>query len=209
MVTKISKSRYYAGKGIQDTVKYFEAISKILEMSPEHGEYKEQLHKILNIICDMPWMPIRTSASVFLVSGNPSFLELYSHVGLSANAIETCNKVNIDLCMSGRAAKTGKMIFKTLIQKEDCPYVNQDNLTTRGQYAVPIKYNHKVLGVLNINVHEGHNQNDLEIQFLTDVSTTLSLLIKNHLLMNEIKHMDNKFNKIKTLPDRGQWYRNV
>ncbi|WP_420266892.1 hypothetical protein [Candidatus Magnetominusculus dajiuhuensis] len=195
MFDGLSKSHNYVGKGIQNTVKYFEAVSKIVEISPEHGEYKEQLRKILNIICDMPWMSMRTSASVFLVSDNPCILELYSHVGLSANTIETCNKVNIDLCMSGLAAKTGKMIFKTSIQKEDCPYVNQDNLTNRGQYSVPIKYNHRILGVLNINVHEGHNPNDLEIQFLTDISTTLSLLIKNHHLMKEIQHMDNKFKR--------------
>ncbi|MBF0486896.1 MAG: hypothetical protein HQK98_01920 [Nitrospirae bacterium] len=189
---------YYVGEGIQDTIKYLDAISKIVEMSPEHGEYKEQLHKILNIICDMPWMSIRTTASIFIVSDNSYILELYSRAGLSINIIQKCSQVHIDLCMAGLAVKTGKMIFKSSLQKEDCPHIKLEDMTNRGQYSVPIIYKEKVLGVLSINVHEGHETNDLERQFLTDIAKILSLIVRNQILMDSFESLD-KFAKKKYL----------
>ncbi len=134
----------------------------------------EQLRKALETIINSPFLPLQTSAAVFLV-GKPETLELEVHCNLPKAVPIHCAQVPFGRCVCGRAAQTGQIQFTDCVdEKHETTY---ENIKPHGHYCVPIKHEDEVLGVFLLYLNEGHAYNERESEFLMAVGNIMAGLI--------------------------------
>lgn len=175
------------------------AINQILMVSLEPVSLKAQLQKVLDIISDVPWLLQKTTGCIFVVEDDPNVLVMKAQKGVSLDLYRACGHLPFGKCLCGRAAETGKTIFKTAI--DDHHDITFENMHNHGHYCVPIISKDQVLGVINLYVPEGHTRTDLEDNFLSSVSSVLAGMIERKIADEKISHIANH-DMLTGLPNR-------
>ncbi|MGB9858056.1 MAG: PAS domain S-box protein, partial [Dictyoglomaceae bacterium] len=97
-----------------------------------------------------------------------------------------CRKVPFGKCLCGRSAERKEIIFSSHLDENH--EIRYEGIEEHGHYCVPIIYQGKVLGVINLYLKDGHSSSKMEEDFLKGVSYTLAGII-NH------KKLEDKFHR--------------
>jgi len=165
-----------AAERIESNVRVQEALFAILHVSMRPIPLVQQLEKILELLFEIPWISFESKGSVFLVGDEPGVLELVAQRGLHTSLLEACKRLPFGTCLCGRAASTGKLVFRGNVDGHH--EIGYDDMRPHGHYCVPILSGSRVLGVLNLYVGEGHTRSHREDEFLTAVGHTLAGIVE-------------------------------
>ncbi|MFH1355136.1 MAG: ATP-binding protein [Candidatus Omnitrophota bacterium] len=155
------------------------AINSLLNLSLQDIPIEELLKKALDIIVSIPWLAFESKGSIFLVEDDPRTLVMKANRGLSDQLLTMCARLPFGRCLCGKAALSGKIIFREHIDKDH--EHTFDGIAAHGHFCAPIiSSNKKVLGVVNLYVKEGHIRKKIEEEFLFMFGNTLSGIIERN-----------------------------
>jgi diguanylate cyclase (GGDEF)-like protein len=172
MRKKVQESEEFTQRSYQTRM----AISAMLETAMEPLSLSRQLEVALDIILTIPWLTILNKGSIFLFDAEKSELQMAAQRNLSESLLSNCKILPMGHCLCGRAAQTREIVFSQHIdERHDVMY---DGITPHGHYCVPILSQGKLLGVLNIYVHDGHKHKPEEDAFMVTIANTLAGVIE-------------------------------
>lgn len=160
------------------------AISEILHVSLEPITLEEQLNKIIKLLTSIPWLSVQGKGAIFLYNDQEQQLEMKAQYGMDEVLLEKCAQVPTGHCLCGKAAATGKTVFKGHLDDEH--QIHFDGMLDHGHYCLPIISRGKLLGVLNTYVDAGHQREASEEKFLTTAADTLSGIIERAIAEREL-----------------------
>ena len=172
-------------------------ISSVLHLSLENISLNEILKRVLDLILSIPWLVFNSKGSIFLVEDKSEVLVMQSQRKFSKSLQMKCAQIPFGKCLCGQAALTKEIQFADSI--DDRHQISYSGITSHGHYCVPILYNDKTLGVINLYLKEGHRQDQKEEKFLIAISNALAGVIirkqtdhelKRHEMELEIKNRD-------------------
>ncbi|MBF0563753.1 MAG: PAS domain S-box protein [Nitrospirae bacterium] len=149
-------------------------INKIFQVSLEPIPFEEQLKEALRLILSIPRLSLLASGCIFIVNDDDNTLSAKVH-NFSSQQLILCGTVAIGTCVCGVAAQRGEIIFNDRI--DEMHTLSYDGMPPHGHYAIPIKYNDLVIGVLTIYLREGHKRDYGEESILKTIANTLAGII--------------------------------
>jgi signal transduction histidine kinase len=150
-------------------------LNSLLKLSLEAIPFEDLLKLALEHILSLSWIGDRGSASFFFFDDNPSVLELKSTLSTPDFPGPSCSSVPTGNCLCGKAALEGTTFFGNHGSGE----------TSHAHYCVPIRFEHKTLGIICIGLPENHTYDPLEEEMLTAISNTLAGIIQRNRMMDE------------------------
>ena len=154
---------------------------------------EEKLEKILGHIIAIPWVAFESKGCVFLVENDPKVLVMKAHHGMSKRLLAMCERVPFGQCLCGRAASSGETEFSECV--DNCHDITHKGISHHGHYCVPFKSHEKVLGVLNLNLKEGHSRDESEDRFVYAVADVLAGIVERSRSENNLVQTLEKLRK--------------
>ena len=164
-----------------------EAQNQMLGISLLPISLKEQLHKILQLILNIPWLSLEKKGCFFLSNEIQNTLTMVAQYNLSEELLKQCSTVLYGDCLCGKAAKYNHLIFKSCMDA-DHEYLTEKTMP-HGHYILPIISSGKTLGVLNLYVKHGHCSDKLEQDFLYSSARLLAGIIERKMLEQKLHRL--------------------
>ncbi|MBC8440769.1 MAG: GAF domain-containing protein [Deltaproteobacteria bacterium] len=162
------------------------ALSDILRTSLEEIPLEEILSAILKKILNIPWFAFGKKGGIFLVEDDPDVLVLKAHNNFSKEALKACRRVPAGKCHCGKVLQTRKIVFSNHVDADH--EIRYEGMSAHGDYCVPIIVQDTVMGVLNVHVKEGHQNDSREEKFLILVANTIAAIVVRKKAEESLKH---------------------
>jgi PAS domain S-box-containing protein len=153
-----------------------QALNSILRMSLEAVSIEEQMHRVLALIIQLPWLALEAQGCIFLVEEDSRGLVMKAHIGMPAGALSACQRVPFGTCLCGRAIAANEIVFASCIDERHT--TRFPGMLPHGHYCVPIACGERRIGLLSLYVREGHRPSSTEAQFLRAVTDVLAGIIE-------------------------------
>ncbi|MFH1689344.1 MAG: GAF domain-containing protein [Candidatus Eisenbacteria bacterium] len=151
------------------------AINALLSLALTDTPLQEVLQRALDQVTSIPWLTLESTGSVFLFDEDAEELVMEVETGLSDSIKGLCARVPLGRCLCGRAAASQETQFAGCVDhRHDIAY---EGMVPHGHYCVPIVFDGRTLGVVNLYVKEGHRRDQREEAFLTAMASTLASII--------------------------------
>ena len=169
-------------------LKAFEELSKIIN---SEKDIKESLNNTLDLILDLFKVP---SGSIMLVDRSNHFMDISVAKGDKADDIKEI-KINVGEGIAGKVAQTGEsMVVNDISSSKDFNknIGEQIEYIPRNILCVPIKFQDKILGVIEIMDKFDDDFSDDDKNLLLSIANSLSIAIANVRLYNLSKQTVNR-----------------
>jgi PAS domain S-box-containing protein len=169
------------------------AINSILNISLKNIPLEDILKKTLETILAIPWLSLESRGAIFLAE-EPNTLVMKAQNGIHPELLKKCNRVPFGKCICGKAALSQEIQF--------CDKINHDHETSypgiipHGHYCAPITFGQKTLGVINLYVKEGHQQDKKEMELLSAIANMLAGIIQRKQAEKQLAQNEEKFRSL-------------
>lgn len=183
-------------------------ISSVLKISLDPISLEEQLSRVLDLILTIPGFAMHARGSIYLVEqGSSAGLALKAMHGFSVSQVESCKTVTLGKDVSpARAASCQIMSTDCLEAPHEIQYIVSGSA---GQYCVPIVFNKRVLGMINVAVTGAHRRSPEEEEFLMAIANSLAGLIERHQSNAEKERLREQLGETEKLAALGRIAANV
>ena len=179
------------------------AISSILRISLEPIPLDEQLHRILDLIIQLPWLSIDAKGCIFLFDEGSMELVMKAQVRMPAGALNSCHRVPLGVCLCGQAIANDELIFTNTF---DCRHeILYPSILPHGHYCVPITFGGQRIGLLNLYVRAGQEPQPHDERFLRAVADVLAGVIKRAQVEQSLRRSEERFDLAVRGTDAGIW----
>ncbi|MBF0627128.1 MAG: PAS domain S-box protein [Magnetococcales bacterium] len=151
-------------------------VNDLLEISLRSESLSALLHRALNRILAIPWLPIEPRGAVFLKDPGVDRLNLAAQTGLDPELQVRCARVPFGTCLCGQAAQSRETVFADHLDERHVIRIR--NMAPHGHACLPIFSGERMLGVLNLYLRDGAGRSEILEDFLVLVTTTLAGLIE-------------------------------
>lgn len=176
-------------------------VNTLLEASLGESSLQTLLEQCLDLILAMPWLSFESMGCIFLVEDDPLVLVMKTHRGFSKDHKKKCRLLPFGKCLCGRAALSKEIIFASHV--DDRHDIHLEGAKDHGHYCVPILAKQTVLGVINIYVKSGHQQDPREEEFLKTIANTLASVLVQRYGEKEKKKIHNQLLQSQKLESIG------
>lgn len=166
-----------------------EILGRLMQVSLRMMPLDEYLNSALQMLTDsVTWFQEKKNACIFLVndSGEHDRLEMIAGINISEERMKTCSILPFGKCLCGKAAASREIIFVSDVNDEH--QIKPESSDQHGHYCVPIEKEEQLLGVLMLQLPEGHESSVHEILFLKRIAGVLSMGISRHQAEDEIEY---------------------
>ncbi|MDQ7826968.1 MAG: PAS domain S-box protein [Candidatus Eremiobacteraeota bacterium] len=163
-------------RDLQHSHDFQKDLNSLLRLSLLDISLQVTLERALSIVLSLPWAGAMRKGSIALIEGDPERLVIKAHRELSREHLELCGNIPIGTCLCGKAAQTKKVQFASHVGTSH--EIRSKNMEPHGHYCIPIRSFDKVFGVLNIQLDDGHQRDQREVDFLLTAANTLASLIQ-------------------------------
>lgn len=186
---------------------YFEnTINTVLKTSLLQLSLGEMLDRILDSLLAIPMLSLDKIGSIYLVEDEPEHLVLKAHRGYDEAFLRRCAIMPFDKILSEKVAETsGNAFADSFTECREC----HSGISPHGHYCIPIISGQKILGVLNLVLREGHEEDKQEEGFLSTISTTLAGIIERKKVELEKEKLQNQLIESEKLSALGRMMSNV
>lgn len=166
-----------AQNDLQQLRRQQEIVENLLRISFNDTSLAAQLSLALDLIVEIPWLPLTAKGGIFLVDKTrPKALTLFVHKNMAPSLLQHCGNLSFGECLCGKAAAEQRFIFApSLPEQEAFRYAGMED---QSHYVIPIVRGNHLLGVLMLYAVAGHASGENERKFLETVANTLALLIE-------------------------------
>ncbi len=162
-------------------------INMILNESLGDISLEEILRKSLNMIFAVPWIPMQSVGSIYIVDDDSDTLTMKAYASIPEPVKRHCARIPLGECVCGRAAMSQNIEFVTVA--DDGRAICRGALPPHTQYAVPITSGGKTLGVINLYLGDGHIGTRHEEDFLKSVADALAGIIVRKKAEEKAQHL--------------------
>jgi PAS domain S-box-containing protein len=148
------------------------AVNALLELSLLERPIEEILEEALKMVLGIKWISVESRGCISVVEDEPDILVMKAQIGLGEPIRKACARLPFGRCLCGRAAQSGKVVFADRLDERH--EVSYEGIVEHGHYCVPIVFEGRTLGVMNIYTAPGHVRNTAEEEFLTAIANALS-----------------------------------
>lgn len=177
--------RFQARDELRHTYETQRVIDSILRLGLEANDLTDVLNRALDLVLSIPGLAVESSGSIFLVEQEPEVLVLKAGSGLSREVRDDCSRIPFGKCVCGRAAAERRTIYAGGLEEESHE-LHHEMMIPHGHYCVPIIFSGKVLGVMNITLHDKHPHDSREENFLTAIANALAGVIERKRVEREL-----------------------
>ena len=178
-------------------------LNVLLRLSMEERSLDEQLHRALDQILSIPWLPVLRRGAIFVIGEPGGALCLRAQQGLEPELQATCAQISFGQCLCGRAAARGEIEFADHVdERHEIVY---DGMPPHGHYCVPILSSMapsfaqgSVIGVLVLYLEEGHRREVQEEAFLHAVGHTLAGMVERGLAADALRESEQRLRELNT-----------
>ncbi|MGV1100654.1 EAL domain-containing protein [Thiovibrio sp. JS02] len=181
-----------------------EIVQKLLQISFKDASLLDQLREALDLIVEIPWLPLTAKGGIFLLDrARPETLSLSVHKNMDPALLRECGTISFGECLCGRAAQERRFIFAPHLPEEHLSrYQGMDD---QSHYIIPITKEEQTLGVLMLYAEAGHACSEPEQQFLETVAQTLALLIERQQAAQRLLSSEANLSKAQQIAQLGYW----
>src|SRR5262245_17210017 len=154
-----------------------QALNAILRISLEPISLDEQMHRVLGLILELPWLALEWKGCIYLADEGAEVLVMKAQVGMPAGALSTCAQVPFGTCLCGRAVLDKEIVFASCLDARHT--ILYPGIVPHGHYCVPIYSGERPLGMLTLYIREGHQRSPTEERFLRAVADVLAGIIEH------------------------------
>ncbi len=177
-------------EALQSLLDLHKVLRNVLEISLRDLTLEEMLEEIIELILQSVFTVKEFKGSIFLVEDEPNELVLKTFRNFPEDLHQKCSVIKFGECLCGRAAKRGKVVFASHVDKFHTHSTEQ--MEPHGHYCVPILSKGKVLGLINVYVSEGHTRDLGEEDFLIAIANTMAGIIERKKAESEQEQMQNQ-----------------
>ncbi len=178
-------------------------ISALVRLALEPIPLEQQLERTLDLLFSVPWLTIKAKGSIFLVENDPNVLVLKAQRNLAAPLLTACAQVAFGHCLCGRAAASASIVHAGCIDHRH--ETHYDGMIPHGHVCVPIKYEGKVLGVINLYLEEHYDISRDEAEFLTTIADTLASAIGRRRAEEALRRNEKRFLELVEATSGWEW----
>ncbi|MBF0382925.1 MAG: response regulator [Magnetococcales bacterium] len=177
-------------KKMKKQQKVSDILREIMEMGMLPITLNEYLNRVLEkILSDNLDTYLLPKGSIFLADNQSEQLTMVANKNLFVPRLTECSILPFGKCICGRVAKQKEAIFVNCVdEKHDVKF---DDMPPHGHYCLPIINEDKLLGVLNVEIKEGSEQEKALQEFLESVTAILSLVIAQKQIEEELNAAKN------------------
>jgi PAS domain S-box-containing protein len=173
-----------ADEEIQKNYDIQKAMNSLMEMSLKDTSLEDILEHAIDTPLSIPWFSSEPRAAFFLVEDESDELVMKACRGFSEEQQEACKRIPFGKCLCGLAASMRELQFvDTMDERYETKY---EGLEPHGCYVVPVLSYERVIGVINLNLREGHQRDEKEEEFLKSVSNVLAGIIDRKRMEEEL-----------------------
>jgi GAF domain-containing protein len=154
-----------------------QALNAILRIALEPISLDEQMHRVLGLILQLPWLALEGKGCIYLADEGAKVLVRKAQVGMPAGAPSACARVPFGTCLCGRAVVAREIVFARGLDARHT--ICYPGIVPHGHYCVPICSGGRRLGLLVLYVREGHRRSPTEERFLRAVADVLAGVIEH------------------------------
>ncbi len=180
-----------------------QVVNSVLQVSLKSMGLEKLLERILDLLLSVSWLSFQSKGCIFLKEDDSDTLVMKAHRNLKKEQLTTCSKVPIGVCLCGKAASEGKIVFSDCLSEDH--EIKYKNIDPHGHYCVPIASNRGLLGVINMYVREGHKRDKDEENYLRSIATTIAGIIERKMIEQRLEYLVN-FDALTGLPGRKLFF---
>ena len=150
-------------------------IGALLTSALAQHPLEQLLDQALSIILSDSRFALENKGAIFLMDDESGKLVLGIQRNLAKDLLTLCATVPLGHCLCGRAAETREIVFAGHV--DDRHDVSFDGMKPHGHYCVPILFNERLLGVLNLYVEAGLQRKAETEEFLHAIAQVLAAII--------------------------------
>ncbi len=166
------------------------AMSEILKAAQKVQDVDTFLKNVLDIVLSIRWLNVKDKGGIYLVDeADPDTLVLRADKNYTDPQKISCGRFLKGECICGKGAISSKTIFA----KYEEHTKQYEGIAPHSHYCMPIKYEGKLLGVLNLYLEEDYVPTKMDMEFLDNISIIISealvmkkLASQEHLIMRAI-----------------------
>jgi len=163
------------------------ATNEILNISLLSISLEQQMERVLLLVLNIPWLSLEEKGCIFLTDEDGQGLDMIAHHNLGKPLLDMCTKVPFGRCLCGIAAVEQSLVFRNCVDEDH--HYRPEGMQPHGHYNMPIVSKGKTLGVLNLYVKHGHQQDPLELDFLNACGKALAGMIERKLIEKELHRL--------------------
>ena len=168
-----------------------ESLRLINQLSSElHGELDVDTiaEKSINTLISIKHPP---QVAFYLLDPIEHMLRLQAHSGFDEATASAGELIPVENSLSGAALESGEILFSNSIEQDDRIYPGMkeqlQKLGFQTAVVIPLIFNQRPLGAVNMVFQERHPFLDAEINTLSAIGTTISLAISNARQLREFE----------------------
>jgi PAS domain S-box-containing protein len=163
------------------------AINTMLEVGLMGLTLNEKLEKVLQVTLAVHWLSIQYKGCIFLMNEKTGKLEMAVQHGLGEEILGLCKQVDVGSCLCGQAAATKKIVFASEVDHRH--EIKFEGMQPHGHYCIPITYEDRLLGVLNLYLKVGKGGGRDEERFIKTVAHTLAGIIEREYAARSLRQL--------------------
>jgi len=152
-------------------------LNSILELSLEDIYLEELLDKTLDLLLSIPWLSFEKKGAIFLTDEEKKELIMVVSKNLPESLKISCRRIPFGKCLCGKSAQRQEIVFSSHLDEDH--EIRYEGIEEHGHYCIPIIYQGRVLGVINLYLKERHSSSKIEEDFLKGIANSLAGII-NH-----------------------------
>ncbi|KJU82162.1 membrane protein containing PAS [Candidatus Magnetobacterium bavaricum] len=150
--------------------------NNILQISMRDLSFSELLNNILKAVLLTPKLSMLSKGCVYVVKDDaPDMLTLVAAHSYSLEQMTRCLNIRFGECLCGKAAATAQTVFAEDVDEQHT--IHYEGLVVHGHYCLPIIFQGKVVGVLNVYTSKGQTRDYDTEDMLSAVANVLSSII--------------------------------
>lgn len=133
------------------------------------------------------------AGDIYLVDEAAEEIVLTAHKGFSEKFVETVRRIPLGTGLSGRAARTGRIIIGAHLPEDERidpnhnPAIQMENI--QSAVSVPLKTKDRLLGVLNLATHSPKHFSEEDIRLLETIGNEIGVAIENTQLLEKMSRL--------------------
>jgi GAF domain-containing protein len=162
-----------------------QAINAILRVALEPISLDEQLHRVLGLILELPWLALERKGCIYLADEEAKLLVRKAQIGMPPGALSACAQVPFGTCLCGQAIAAKEIVFTSCLEARHT--IVYPGIAPHGHYCVPICSTQRPIGLLTLYVQEGHQRLPIEEHFLRAVADVLAGIIEHQQTQDRLR----------------------
>ncbi len=175
MVEERTQQLREAQQEIQKDFEIQTVIAALLRLSLDAADLTNLLDLILKRILSVTSFSFKDKGCIFLMDEDEGHLRMAAGDKLDPEVLQRCREVARGHCVCGSAAQCGEPLVAW--DDDDMHENDATGMEPHGHFCMPIIYEERLLGIINIYLKKDHTPDDKERDFISAVANTLARVI--------------------------------